>query len=121
MSKPQLLLKWVKKHLAGYEGVEVTNWNTSWKSGLAWCALVHHFSPESIDFAGVVAGSGDDPRAALRAAFSAAERLGIEPLLDVEDIVSMPVPDQLSVSFLLLLFLTSEEKRKTNTHQKNTR
>lgn len=33
-----------------YEGVHVTNFHKSWSSGLAFCALLHKYRPDIIDF-----------------------------------------------------------------------
>ena len=44
------LLDWCKACTAGYPGVEVKNWTTSWQDGLALCALIHHFHPNLVNF-----------------------------------------------------------------------
>jgi len=40
------LLDWCQEVTDGYRGVKVTNLTTSWRNGLAFCAIIHHFHPE---------------------------------------------------------------------------
>ena len=40
------LLKWCQKHTTGYKNVDVKDLTQSWRSGLALCALIHHFRPQ---------------------------------------------------------------------------
>ena len=44
----QDLLEWCKAVTAGYKGVKVTNMTTSWRNGMAFCALIHHFCPSKM-------------------------------------------------------------------------
>ncbi|VEL38690.1 unnamed protein product [Protopolystoma xenopodis] len=32
------------------KGVDIQNFGSSWANGLAFCALIHHFYPDSFDF-----------------------------------------------------------------------
>jgi hypothetical protein len=45
-----VLLLWAKNVTKDYAGVEVTNWTTSWWSGLAYCAILHYYYPDRITF-----------------------------------------------------------------------
>lgn len=42
----QDLLEWCKEVTKDYPNVKVTNLTTSWRNGMAFCAIIHHFVPE---------------------------------------------------------------------------
>uniref|UniRef100_A0A3B3SF84 Calponin-homology (CH) domain-containing protein n=1 Tax=Paramormyrops kingsleyae TaxID=1676925 RepID=A0A3B3SF84_9TELE len=44
------LLTWCQRHTEGYRNVCVSDLTSSWKSGLALCALIHNFRADLIDF-----------------------------------------------------------------------
>ena len=74
------LLLWCKKKTAPYTNVKVRNFNTSWKDGLAFCALIHRHRPELIDYSKL---SKSDPIYNLNLAFDTAEKhLDIPKMLD---------------------------------------
>lgn len=37
---------WCRRITEGYPNVKVENMSTSWKDGLAFCAMIHHFRPD---------------------------------------------------------------------------
>lgn len=43
------LLTWCQRVTAGYGGLKVTNLTTSWRNGMAFCALLHSFHPQLVD------------------------------------------------------------------------
>jgi len=97
----EALFQWCKDTTAGYEGVNITNFTTSWKDGLAFCAIVHHYRPSMINFKSL---KKDNPRENLKLAFDAAEKIGIVPLLDPED-VDIPIPEMRStMTYLSTMF-----------------
>ncbi|XP_078085722.1 alpha-actinin-2-like [Mustelus asterias] len=86
------LLLWCQRKTAPYKNVNVQNFHTSWKDGLALCALIHRHRPDLIDYSKL---QKDDALYNLNLALEVAEKeLDIPKMLDAEDIVSTPKPDQ---------------------------
>nr|XP_032604409.2 LOW QUALITY PROTEIN: smoothelin-like protein 1 [Taeniopygia guttata] len=86
-----MLLEWCRARTRGYPHVDVQNFSGSWGSGLAFCALLHSFFPDAFDFTAL---EPDARRDNFALAFATAEeRAGCAPLLEVEDMVRLPVPD----------------------------
>ncbi|XP_074663071.1 alpha-actinin-like isoform X2 [Tubulanus polymorphus] len=89
------LLLWCQRKTAPYKNVNVQNFHLSFKDGLAFAALIHRHRPELIDYNSL---SKDNPYENLNTAFDVAEKhLDIPRMLDAEDIVNSPKPDEKSV------------------------
>ncbi|KAJ8276186.1 hypothetical protein COCON_G00079380 [Conger conger] len=89
------LLLWCQRKTATYRNVNVQNFHISWKDGLALCALIHRHRPDLIDYSRL---REDDPIGNLNTAFEVAEKfLDIPRMLDAEDIVNTPKPDERAI------------------------
>ncbi|XP_064348192.1 EH domain-binding protein 1-like protein 1 isoform X3 [Camelus dromedarius] len=109
VSFSQSLLEWCQEVTAGYRGVRITNFTTSWRNGLAFCAILHRFYPDKIDFASL------DPlniKQNNKQAFDGFAALGVSRLLEPADMVLLTVPDKLIVMTYLCqirAFCTGQE------------
>ncbi|XP_072826406.1 EH domain-binding protein 1-like protein 1 isoform X4 [Vicugna pacos] len=109
VSFSQSLLEWCQEVTAGYRGVRITNFTTSWRNGLAFCAILHRFYPDKINFASL------DPlniKQNNKQAFDGFAALGVSRLLEPADMVLLTVPDKLIVMTYLCqirAFCTGQE------------
>ncbi|XP_048238658.1 MICAL-like protein 2 isoform X2 [Haliotis rufescens] len=95
MTKVKGLQMWCQRRVEGYRDVNVVDMTKSWKSGLAFCALIHKFRPDLIDYDSL---SKENIFENNQLAFEVAEReLAIPALLEAQDMVEIRVPDKLSV------------------------
>ncbi|XP_074529063.1 EH domain-binding protein 1-like protein 1 isoform X2 [Halichoeres trimaculatus] len=94
VNSSQSLLQWCQDITKGYQGVKVTNFSTSWRNGLAFCAILHHFHPDKIDFDKL---ESHDIKLNNKKAFDGFESLGISRLLEPSDMVLLSIPDRLIV------------------------
>ncbi|XP_076282519.1 eps15 homology domain containing protein-binding protein 1 isoform X6 [Lasioglossum baleicum] len=90
----QDLLEWCKDVTKDYPGVKVTNLTTSWRNGMAFCAIIHHFRPDLIDIDSLLP---HDVKGNCKKAFDAGEALGIPRVIEPADMDILTVPDKLAV------------------------
>ncbi|XP_027264367.1 EH domain-binding protein 1-like protein 1 isoform X14 [Cricetulus griseus] len=109
VSSSQSLLEWCQEVTRGYRGVCITNFTTSWRNGLAFCAILHRFYPDKIDYLSL------DPlniKQNNKQAFDGFAALGVSRLLEPADMVLLSVPDKLIVMTYLCqirAFCTGQE------------
>ncbi|XP_066495216.1 F-actin-monooxygenase MICAL2 isoform X5 [Tiliqua scincoides] len=100
--RPNKLLTWCQKQTEGYRNVSVADLTTSWRNGLAFCAIMHRFRPDLIDFDSL---NEEDAVRNNQLAFDIAEReFGIPPVTTGEEMVSAGEPDKLSMVMYLSKF-----------------
>ncbi|XP_015764873.1 PREDICTED: dystrophin-like [Acropora digitifera] len=76
------LLAWCRQSVRGYDAVEVRNFTTSWRDGLAFNALIHRYRPHLFDYSDQLEKKSVE---CCEHAFTVAEQyLDVERLLDPE-------------------------------------
>ncbi|XP_051172518.1 EH domain-binding protein 1 isoform X4 [Leptopilina boulardi] len=90
----QDLLEWCKEMTKDYSGVKVTNLTTSWRNGMAFCAIIHRFRPDLIEIDSLLP---HDVKGNCKKAFDAGENLGIPKVIEPADMDILTVPDKLAV------------------------
>ncbi|KAM7414000.1 hypothetical protein PAMA_019021 [Pampus argenteus] len=98
--RPGRLLTWCQKQTQGYRGIDITNLTSSWRNGLALCALIHRHRPELIDYDSL---NEEDVGGNNQLAFDVAEQqLGIQPVTTGKEMAAEAEPDKL----LMVLYLS---------------
>uniref|UniRef100_A0A8C6YEN6 Calponin-homology (CH) domain-containing protein n=1 Tax=Naja naja TaxID=35670 RepID=A0A8C6YEN6_NAJNA len=108
-SAKDALLLWCQMKTAGYPEVNIQNFTTSWRDGLAFSALIHKHRPDIIDFKKLTKSNAVYN---LQHAFNTAEQqLGLAKLLDPED-VNVEHPDEKSILTYVVSFYHYFSKMK---------
>ncbi|CAM4516754.1 unnamed protein product [Leuciscus chuanchicus] len=94
VNSSQSLLEWCQKVTQDYKGVRITNFSTSWRNGLAFCAILHHFHPDKVNYEML---DPYDIKRNNKKAFDGFAELGISRLIEPSDMVLLAVPDRLIV------------------------
>ncbi|KAI9312793.1 actinin-like protein [Dichotomocladium elegans] len=108
------LLLWCQRKTQPYKEVDVKDFTYSWKSGLAFCALIHRHRPDLINYHDL---DFNNPEENTKLAFDIAENyLNIPKLLDVEDVCNIDKPDERSIMTYVAQYFhafSSQDKDET--------
>ncbi|KPP77173.1 spectrin beta chain, non-erythrocytic 4-like, partial [Scleropages formosus] len=108
-SAKDALLLWCQMKTAGYPEVNIQNFTSCWRDGLAFNALIHRHRPDLIEFHKLTKSNATYN---LQQAFNIAEQnLGLTKLLDPED-VNTENPDEKSIITYVVSFYHYFSKMK---------
>ncbi|KAI5701118.1 hypothetical protein M8J75_006235 [Diaphorina citri] len=102
---PDILLFWLKQQVTLYDTVHITDLTSSFKDGLALCAIIHRYRPDLIDFYSL---KSEEVRENNQRAFDILEKeLGIPPVMTGQEMEETDLPDQvLMESYLSQIYET---------------
>lgn len=113
-SAKDALLLWCQMQTASYPNVNIKNFTTSWRDGLAFNALIHKHRPDLIQYERLSKTNGLQN---CQNAFNVAEgKLGIAKLLDAED-VAVEYPDEKSIITYVVAYYHYFSKMKVDSVQ----
>lgn len=113
-SAKDALLLWCQMKTAGYPNVNVRNFTTSWRDGLAFNAIIHKHRPDLIQYDRLHKSSAIQN---LQNAFTVAEdKLGLTALLEPED-VNVEYPDEKSIITYVVTYYHYFSKMKADSVQ----
>ena len=113
-SAKDALLLWCQMKTAGYHNVNVRNFTTSWRDGLAFNAIIHKHRADLIQYDKL---SKSNAMYNLNNSFEVAHReFGLVPLLDAED-VFVDQPDEKSIITYVVTYYHYFSKLKQETTQ----
>uniref|UniRef100_A0A915JKI8 EH domain-binding protein 1 n=1 Tax=Romanomermis culicivorax TaxID=13658 RepID=A0A915JKI8_ROMCU len=105
------LMTWCKNVTRNYKNVKIDDFSTSWRNGLAFCAMIHHFRPDLIDYE-LLDAKNIYKNCSL--AFDTAANLGAPKIISPADMVVLAIPDKIAVmtyvSLLRDLFTSPSSK-----------
>ena len=113
-SAKDALLLWCQMKTAGFHNVNIRNFTTSWRDGLAFNAIIHKHRPDLIQYDRL---SKSNAMHNLNNAFDVADReFGLVKLLDAED-VNVETPDEKSIITYVVTYYHYFSKLKQETVQ----
>lgn len=110
----QGLLMWCQKQCEGYKGLEgrPKNFTRNWKDGRVFNALLHRYYPDRVDFDSLDPANAADN---IEHAFKNFEEIGVDRLIEVEDMLVDKPDDKQVMCYVSELFkLLSQQDQAKN-------
>ncbi|XP_023222402.1 uncharacterized protein LOC111623901 [Centruroides sculpturatus] len=100
---PDALLVWCQKQVALYDDIKIIDMTSSWKNGMALCAIIHRYRPDLIDLRAL---NPEDISKNNQLAFDICEReYGIPPVMTGQEMSECNIPDKLTmVSYISQIY-----------------
>ncbi|XP_068202853.1 alpha-actinin-1-like [Palaemon carinicauda] len=101
-TQKEKILDWCKMITDDYPNLNIKDFSSSWSDGMGFNALIHAHRPDIIDYDSL---APDEPIRNLNNAFDVAHReLGVEKILDAEDIATSHPDEKSILTYLASLY-----------------
>ncbi|QPG73547.1 hypothetical protein FOA43_000859 [Brettanomyces nanus] len=105
LSKKDILLRWTQLVTKDLKDVEIKNFTTSWRNGLALAAILSHFEPQLMNYDDFIAENADNPRQIVELVMTNAEKaLGIHRLIDADDLVCEKPDEKCIIAYISIWY-----------------